>query len=149
MPRIRICRRAGKTPSCHARDRSRQGYRCTWNTRLLTSVPPGVVTFTGPLVAPTGTLTLISVAEFTVKLAFVPLKVTLVTPVRFAPTTKMLAPTLPELGNSSTKGARPMESLKIVPSWLAPPIQVVPYKLPSVACSSPLDGLAPSVELKL
>src|SRR5882672_3112829 len=39
----------------------------------LVAVPPGVVTLIGPAVAPPGTLAVIDVAEFTVKLAPVPL----------------------------------------------------------------------------
>jgi hypothetical protein len=52
---------------------------------LLVSVPLGVTTWTGPVVAPTGTVVLIAVCDSTVKVADVPLKVTLVVPARLVP----------------------------------------------------------------
>src|SRR5258708_5747858 len=52
---------------------------------LLVKVRLGVVTLTLPVVAPRGTVVLISVAETTVNVAAVPLKVTLVVPVRLVP----------------------------------------------------------------
>ena len=40
--------------------------------------------------------------------------------------------------------------LKTVPQyWLAPPSGVVPYKFPSVACIKSVDGLSPSVPVKI
>src|ERR1017187_5038101 len=57
----------------------------TRKARLLKSVPPGVVTRTLPVVAPAGTVVEISEAETTVNAAAVPLKLTLVAPVRFVP----------------------------------------------------------------
>jgi hypothetical protein len=47
---------------------------------LLEGVPPGVTTWTVPVVAPTGTLMVIKESESTVNVAAVPLKVTLVAP---------------------------------------------------------------------
>jgi hypothetical protein len=47
---------------------------------LLESVPPGVTTWTVPVVAPAGTVVVISDGETTVNVAGVPLKVTLVAP---------------------------------------------------------------------
>ena len=52
---------------------------------MLDSVPPGVATWTVPVVAPVGTLVVTREGERTVKAALVPLKVTLVAPVRFVP----------------------------------------------------------------
>src|SRR5207249_10053153 len=52
---------------------------------LLVAVPSGVVTLTGPVVAPAGTAAEICVAEFTVKVAVVPLNFTEVAPVKFVP----------------------------------------------------------------
>ena len=52
---------------------------------LLDSVPPGVTTWMLPLVAPLGTVAVIRDSEVTVKVAGVPLKVTLVLPVSFVP----------------------------------------------------------------
>src|SRR5439155_18289243 len=48
----------------------------------LVAVPRGVVTLIGPLVAPDGTVAVIAVAEFTVKLALVPLNSTALAPVK-------------------------------------------------------------------
>lgn len=67
----------------------------TWKATLLDRVPPGVVTFTVPDVAPVGTVVVISVAETTLKVAALPLKVTAVAPVRSVPKMITLAPTLP------------------------------------------------------
>jgi hypothetical protein len=47
---------------------------------LLRSVPPGVVTSTVSVVAPFGTVMVISHAESTVTIAAVPLNVTLIAP---------------------------------------------------------------------
>src|SRR5438445_13435577 len=51
----------------------------------LLAVPPAVVTLIGPLVAPDGAVAVIVVAEFTVKLALVPLNRTALAPVRSVP----------------------------------------------------------------
>jgi len=59
----------------------------TRNGWLLVSVPPNVATVTNPVVAPVGTVATISVAEITVNAAGVPLKFTLVVPVRLFPRT--------------------------------------------------------------
>jgi len=78
---------------------------------LLESAPPGVITWTVPVVAPTGTLVVISEADFTVKTAAVPLKVTLLAPVRSVPKIVALAPALPEVGSASTNAPRPTDRL--------------------------------------
>jgi len=64
----------------------------------LVAVPPGVVTEIAPSVAPLGTLAVIVVAELTVKLAVVPLNLTLVAPVKLVPLTVTLVPTGPLAG---------------------------------------------------
>src|SRR5687768_10216721 len=51
----------------------------------LIAVPPGVVTLSGPLVAPAGTVARIAVAEVTVKVAALSLKATAVAPVKPVP----------------------------------------------------------------
>src|SRR5436853_5220832 len=61
----------------------------------LLAVPPGVVTLIGPLVAPAGTVAVIAVAEFTVKLALVPLNSTAEAPVKLVPLMVTLVPTGP------------------------------------------------------
>src|SRR5437773_3478413 len=64
----------------------------------LLAVPPEVVTLIGPLVAPAGTVTVIAVAELTVKLALVPLNSTAVAPVKFVPLIVTVVPTDPLAG---------------------------------------------------
>jgi hypothetical protein len=64
----------------------------------LVAVPPGVVTPSGPIVAPAGTVVRIDVAEATVKAALIPLNVTAVAPMKFAPPIVTLAPTGPLVG---------------------------------------------------
>jgi hypothetical protein len=71
---------------------------------LLLSVLLGVVTLTFPVVAPVGTVVLISELETTAKSAAVPLKLTLVAPVRLFPKIITAVPTLPEMGSVSTNG---------------------------------------------
>src|SRR5437667_6955909 len=65
---------------------------------VLVAVPPGVVTRSGPVVAPVGTVAWIVVAEVTVKLALTPLNVTVVAPVKFVPLIVTLVPTGPLVG---------------------------------------------------
>ncbi len=93
---------------------------------LLVNVRLGVVTLTLPVIAPLGTLVLISVLETTVNVAAVPLKVTLVEPSRLFPKIMTAVPTLPEVGSVSTNGPSPTDWLKTVPSLLVPPNIVVP-----------------------
>src|SRR5467141_1240169 len=64
----------------------------------LLAVPSAVVTRIGPVVAPVGTVAVIAVAEFTVKLALTPLNVTAVAPVKFVPLIVTLVPTGPLVG---------------------------------------------------
>ena len=72
--------------------------RATVKPLALVAVPPAVVTLSGPVVAPAGTLAVIAVAEFTVKLALVPLNCTAVAPVKFVPLIVTLVSTGPLLG---------------------------------------------------
>jgi len=64
----------------------------------LSAVPASVVTLSGPIVAPVGTVAWIAVSEITVKLAALPLNVTAVAPAKFAPLIITLAPTRPYVG---------------------------------------------------
>jgi len=64
----------------------------------LLAVPAGLVTLIGPVAAPAGTVAVIALAEFTVKLALVPLNRTAVAPVNFVPLIVTLVPTGPLLG---------------------------------------------------
>ena len=66
---------------------------------LLVMTPPGVVTLIGPLVAPAGTVTVICVLEFTVKVvAFTPLKLTALAPVKPLPVSVTVFPANPYSG---------------------------------------------------
>jgi hypothetical protein len=69
----------------------------TLNVELV-AVPAAVVTAMGPVSAPFGTLAVIWLSEFTVKLALTPLKVTAVAPVKWLPLIVTEARTLPEVG---------------------------------------------------
>jgi hypothetical protein len=64
----------------------------------LLAAPPGVVTVIRPVVAAAGTVAWIVVDEVTVKLAFAPLKVTLLAPSKFVPLIWTLVPTGPLVG---------------------------------------------------
>jgi hypothetical protein len=68
------------------------------NVCWLLTVPPGVVTVIGPVVAPAGTLVMISEATSVVTVAGVPLKVTEVAPVRPEPRMVTEVPILPDAG---------------------------------------------------
>ena len=57
----------------------------TVNEAVLVPVPAGVVTATGPVVAPAGTVAVIWVSEVTVNVAVVPLNFTAVAPVKPLP----------------------------------------------------------------
>src|ERR1039457_3674944 len=118
----------------------------TRNDTLLKSVPLGVTTWTSPVVAPAGMLVVISELDTTVKVAALPLKLTLVAPVRLVPRMLTVAPTFAAVGFVSTNGSRPTDRLKTVPSPLAPPSAVIPYKFPFVSCTSPPAGYWPSVQ---
>ena len=102
------------------------GYVFTVNFLLLVSVPPGVVTSTKPVVAPAGTVVVISDAETTVNVAAVPLNVTLVEPVKLLPRIVTAVSTLPEAVCVSTNGPRSTDRLKTVPLPFGPPDGVVP-----------------------
>src|SRR5438093_13572969 len=65
---------------------------------LLVAVPPGVVTLSGPVVAPLGTVPTRRASDLTVKLALVPLTRTAVAPVKAAPVIVTLVPTGPLVG---------------------------------------------------
>jgi hypothetical protein len=70
----------------------------TAKSPALVAVPSGVVTLIFPLVAPEGTVALICVLEATLKAADVPLKRTLVVPVKLLPVIVTDVPTGPMVG---------------------------------------------------
>ena len=90
--------------------------------RLLERVPPGNCTWIVPVVAPEGTVAIMSVADFTVNAAVVPWNVTPVALLRLVPRIPTFFPTLAAAGFVSTNGPRPTDRLKTVPALLGPPL---------------------------
>jgi hypothetical protein len=80
------------------RSKIRRVYGATTKLLGLASVPPGVVTAIGPVVAPAGTVAVIFVDDLTTKVAMVPLKVTAVAPVKLLPLMVTDVPTGPLVG---------------------------------------------------
>src|SRR5436309_6107114 len=81
----------------------------------LVAVPPGVVTDTGPVVAPAGTVVVTWASEFTVKTADTPLNVTVVAPVRLVPVSVTEVPTGPLIGlNARMTGAPGEVTVKLI-----------------------------------
>lgn len=77
-------------------------------TTLLVSVAPGVTRVTTVrVVAPAGTVVVISELDTTLNVAAVPLKVTLVAPVSVVPKIVIFAPTMPDVGKFSTNAPTP------------------------------------------
>jgi hypothetical protein len=76
------------------------GLIVTVKSVALVAVPPGVVTETGPVVAPAGTLVVIRVSDSGVKEAITPLNETADAPVRFVPVIVTGVPNGPEVGSN-------------------------------------------------
>src|SRR2546428_1519846 len=93
----------------------------TLNELALVAVPPGVVTLSGPVVAPAGTVVWTAVSEVTVKVALVPLNATAVAPVKPDPLIVTLVPTGPLVGvklaivggRGAPFGAPPSQPMKV------------------------------------
>ena len=83
----------------------------TRNFRLLLRAREGVITFTNPVVAPAGTVAVRNVSDETVNAAAVPLKFTLVVPVRPCPRITIVLPTFPVQVTSPAKGLSPISKL--------------------------------------
>ena len=66
----------------------------------LVASPPGAITETGPVVAPSGTVVVIWLLEFRVKTALLPLNHTKEAPVKFVPFMTTLLPALPLVGET-------------------------------------------------
>ncbi len=99
----------------------------------LVAVPPGVVTAMGPSVAPLGTVAVICVFEFTVKVAAVPLNFTALAPVKPVPVITTDVPTGPLVGlNDVIVGAGDGVTSKLV-ALVAVPSESVTAIGPSVA----------------
>ena len=80
----------------------------TWKNTLLESVPLGVATRTVPVVAPAGTVVVISELETTSKVAATPSKLTLVAPLRLVPRISIGAPTTPAIPDHLGSGRPPV-----------------------------------------
>ena len=92
---------------------------------VLVAVPPTVVRVIFPVVAPVGTVAVICVAEFTVKVALVPLNFTEVVlnpvPLKFVPVIVTVFPTGPLVGvNEVIVGAGAVVTVKLVALDLSP-----------------------------
>src|SRR5450631_4493670 len=98
----------------------------TRNCLLLVNVPPGVVTVTGPVRAPAGTVTVKYVSEDTVKAEGVPPNETPDVPVKPWPRISTVLPTLPAFVSVLTKGVAPMFRLKMTPQFPLQPTLPVP-----------------------
>jgi hypothetical protein len=81
------------------------------------SVPPGVFTSTVPVAAPAGTVVVIKEAETTLKVAAVPLNVTLVAPVSLVPSERAVSRQCHcvRLGSSCALSSMPPHCLRIAP----------------------------------
>src|SRR6266545_193390 len=112
-PRVRVDREGRRRPVERHRRRAGEGPAgpvagekdeivgagcVTVKLEALVAVPPPVVTSMGPVVAPDGTVPVICVSEFTVKVAPVPLKVTELAPVNAVPLITTVVPTGPLVG---------------------------------------------------
>ena len=85
----------------------------------LVPVPVALVAEIVPVVAPDGTVAVICVAEFTVKLAVVPWNVTRVTPVKLAPVIVTTVPVGPPAGVK-------LEMVGVLPTKKLPALVPVP-----------------------
>jgi hypothetical protein len=116
------------------------GAGTTVNAVLLVAVPPGVVTLSGPVVAPAGAAVWIAVSEATLKLALVPLNATDVAPVKFVPLIVTLVPTGPLVGAklAIAGGGTTVNALLLV----AVPVGVVTLSGPVVAPAGTVAWIA-------
>jgi hypothetical protein len=88
------------------------------NDPELVPVPAGVVTATGPVVAPVGTVAVMLESETTLNVAAVPLKPTAVAPVKALPVIVTVVPAGPEEGESDEtvgRGAVTVNDPELVP----------------------------------
>jgi len=98
----------------------------------LVPVPPGVVTLILPVTAPTGTVAVIWVAEFTTKLARTPPNRTAVAPVKAVPVIVTAVPVLPLVGENEEIVGAGTVTVKLALLVSVPP-GVVTVILPVVA----------------
>src|SRR5437016_5069516 len=100
------------------------------------AVPPGVVTFILPVVAPNGTVALMEVAETTLKIvALTPLNCTAATPVKFVPAIVTTVPTGPLVGVKLVIAGRLGAVTVKAPVLVAMPTRFITVIFPFVAPS--------------
>ena len=87
----------------------------------LVAVPPGVVTLSGPDVAPAGTVAVIWLSLSTENAAAVPLNFTAVAPVRLLPVMVTLAPTCPLVGVNDVSVGAGLATVKLALLVAVPP----------------------------
>lgn len=86
----------------------------------LVAVPPGLITVTGPVFAPFGTVAVIVVGDIVVNIALEPLNLTALASVKFVPVIVTIKPRVPLLGeNSEIVGAG--MTVKLVAPVAVPP----------------------------
>ena len=97
-------------------------------------VPNGVVTLSLPVIDPAGTVAVIDVSDFTRKdAAFIPLNLTAVAPLKFAPVIVTTIPARPVMGVKAARaGPPPAVTVKLFP-LVAVPAGLVTLILPVVA----------------
>ena len=119
-----------------------EGTTVTTKLDELVPVPAGFVTVIGPVVAPVGTVAVILVLEFTVKLAATPAKLTAVVPVKLPPVMVTVVPAGPLVGEKEViEGATittKLEELAPVPAEFVTRINpvVAPVGTVAVICVS-------------
>lgn len=114
----------------------------------LVPVPAGVVTLIVPVVAPAGSVALICILLFTIKVAAVPLKVTAVAPLKLVPVIVIvgLVPLQALLGeNPVTVVTAGRSAIKMAPFLSAPDKVAVPFPVAPIAAlmahAPPTDAL--------
>src|SRR5207247_4981951 len=95
----------------------------------LVAVPAGVVTLSGPVVAPDGTVVWIAVSDVTVNVALTPLNATAVAPLKLVPLIVTLVPTVPLVGAKLVIFGSTTKEVALV----AVPPDVVTLSVPVVA----------------
>jgi len=101
----------------------------TRKTRLVDNVPVGVTTSAWPVVAPAGTVVVISVGDTRTIVAATPSKVTQVAPVRFVPRILTCRPEELAAVTVATNGPSPIDNRKTVPQPSVQAVDVPPAKV--------------------
>jgi hypothetical protein len=111
-----------------------KGARVTVKLPGLDPVPAAVLTDTGPVLAPAGTIARISSADTTSNSAFTPLKRTATAPDSFVPTTVTSVPTAPVLGESDAIVGGAVGAMEI--GWPCCRANTYEFQAPPVPCAA-------------